>query len=176
MRYLKLFMLTLSLVLSSLIFAAEKPTIDYHIYQDNSTQSKVVGELKQNMTVIPIFYSKNMVKIANPKNGDVGWVNKQALSNTSIRVPIIMHHHGKNADQSSYEVITYSNNQLTPQQTEALMQRLNRQEYRMQRLMAEDFQMMQDQFNDPFFNNMSMPVLLQPIIVMPQQSKQPSKK
>ncbi len=71
-------------VLSTTIFATS-----LNIYEKPEGNSKIITSVQSGDQLMPIFYpdKKEWVKVANPKNGDVGWVKADALKGPMIVVP-----------------------------------------------------------------------------------------
>lgn len=154
------------------------------IYENPAATSKVVATVSQTQPLISIFQQGDWVKVANPQDGMVGWMPKTNLTNATA-VTITQQMPGvhqfvitENAKEGSpgnvYRVIQYSNNnQLTPQQVQAIFDRIQLQQRKMQ---ADFNQMISDAFRNmgqPFIDN-AMPKnfpILPPVIIIQQPEK-----
>lgn len=154
------------------------------VYQDPVVGSKVIATLPQGQALIPIFSQNDWVKVANPQNGDVGWVPKTSLTNaTTVTITqqtpglreFVITEQGKNGSATNiYRVIQYSDkNQLNPQQVQAVFNQIQAQ----QRKVQEDFNRM---INDAF-RSIGQPLMidvmpknfpvLPPVIIIQQPEK-----
>ena len=70
---------TLLFFLGAFSIAAFASTLD--IYEKPKDKAKVIAAMESGEQVMPIFYTekKDWVKVANPKNGDVGWAKVSEL-------------------------------------------------------------------------------------------------
>lgn len=80
----KLFRLLLALALIFVVAGCSADTLN--IYEKPDTHSKIIATAKSGDNLIAIFYTdkKDWIKVANPKNGEVGWVKA-----SEIKGPII---------------------------------------------------------------------------------------
>jgi uncharacterized protein YgiM (DUF1202 family) len=69
-----------------------------NLYSEPKTNSKVIGSVNLEKGVTLVYTPKNSdwVKVANPANGDVGWIKSAELSNNSYTMHII------NSDNNSH--------------------------------------------------------------------------
>jgi hypothetical protein len=164
------------MTISTLAFAA---TIN--LYEKPDSASKIITTIKTGDRLIPIFYTekKDWVKIANPKNGDVGWAQASEL-----KCPVIITNINGNITQQQivtdenhpkvYNVIQYSGTkELKPEDaqkmvkdTELQQQKIDESMQQMQQHMQQIFQDMSKVFEHNFY---TFPVI-QPIIVVPEIS------
>lgn len=127
------------------------------IYAEPQTKSKIITTIAQGHSLIPVFEQKDWVKVANPDNGDIGWVQKTIFdqntrtvgtvnNNANVREYLITNKDKDGKAQGTYRIITYSNTKpLDEQQAQALFNRIKEQQRRMQ----ESFnRMMDDAFHD----------------------------
>src|SRR5690349_1337169 len=62
---------------------ATKPTpstANITLYTTPDTKSKVVSTVPLGQALVVILQQKDWVKVADPRNGDVGWVQQQTLT------------------------------------------------------------------------------------------------
>lgn len=66
-------------------FAADKPAAKtaaieagkINLYADANESARIIDKFDVSANLIPIFEEKGWIKVGNPKNGEVGWVNKE---------------------------------------------------------------------------------------------------
>lgn len=106
-----------------------------NIYDKPEEKAKIIATIDSDSSIIPIFYNatKDWTKIANPKNGDVGWVKSSELKGPTIitdfngnifRQQFISDN--KNAPQS-YSIIQYSDgntHKLSPEETNKILTKI----------------------------------------------------
>jgi SH3-like domain-containing protein len=49
------------------------------LYQNPDSKSNVIATVKEGQAIIPIFHHDDWIKVGDPSNGNVGWVNKDQL-------------------------------------------------------------------------------------------------
>lgn len=142
------------------------------LYEQPDAKSKVTATLAKGETIIPILQQKDWIKIANPKNGDVGWAEKATIEkNTKSFLNItstdgsqyVITQKDKSGNmQSVYQVMQYSgNNPVIQKQQEEVFKQIQAQ----QKAAQEQLNKM---FSQPMFNNATVyriPVI-QPVIVI----------
>jgi len=142
------------------------------LYEQPDAKSKVIANLIKGETIIPLLQQKDWIKIANPKNGDVGWAEKATVekntksflnitSNDGSQYVITQKDKSGNT-QNIYQVMQYSGtNPANQKQSEEVFKQIQAQ----QKAMQEQFNKM---FSQPMFNNATIyrvPVM-QPVIVI----------
>jgi hypothetical protein len=124
------------------------PTNGITIYTEPTASAKAVATLAAGQQLIPVYQQKNWVKVANPANGDIGWVKQadlqQAASAKSqqamMQNVVITQQNG--ADKKVYQIDANGNIQvLKGTQADAVIKK-----------MTEQQQQMQDQFNKMMSN------------------------
>lgn len=128
------------------------------VHETPDTKSKVLETIAAKQMIIPFFEQKDWVKIAYPKNGQVGWVVKADLSQNTLTVvsvnnprddQYIVTQKSSDDNHKIYSAVEYSNNtKFNQQQTEDLIKQIQLQQ-----------QQMQERFNKMF---------AQPIIIIQQ--------
>lgn len=131
------------------------------IHETADAKSKVIETITAKQTIIPFFEQKDWVKIANPKNGQVGWVAKTDLTQNTLTVvsvnnsddnQYIVTQKSSDGNHKIYSAVKYSNNpKFNQQQTEDWIQKIQLQQ-----------QQLQEHFNKMF---------AQPIIIIQQPAK-----
>lgn len=56
-------------------YGADEKKYQVNLYQSPDTGANVLQKITPGQKLIPIFHRKDWVKVANPQNGDVGWIN-----------------------------------------------------------------------------------------------------
>ncbi|MCB1828339.1 MAG: hypothetical protein KDH94_07915 [Coxiellaceae bacterium] len=72
----KLLLLVIAFFLTTTTFAAAKDQI---LLYNTPKGDKVLDRLPGNAALIPIYQKKDWVKVGDPRNGHVGWVNKKQV-------------------------------------------------------------------------------------------------
>jgi hypothetical protein len=131
------------------------------IYEKPEDGAKVMTTIKEGERVIPIFYTekKDWVKVANPKNGDVGWAKANALqgpvvvtniSDSTVQQQIVV---GKEKEPRVYSVVQYSGpREMKPEEAKKMIKEYEERQQAvhasMQRMQEEMQQIMQNMFKD----------------------------
>ena len=165
-----LVLLTLFAISSSSTCIAK--AINY--YDQPKAESKLLGTMDSESGVITIYKPKegDWIKVADPRNGNVGWIKSSELGNTNFNLNVI---NGNNGNQT-YHVIQFGNVEpVTNEQVNQYMKKMHERHNKMQQDMQK---MMNDMMQDPWFGWGHFPMIM-PIIVVPEKSitpaKQPSK-
>jgi hypothetical protein len=139
-----------------------------NLYDLPKDGSKVVGTIDSATGIIPIFSPKdvNWVKVADPKNGNVGWIKSTDLNSangSNFSFKVITTGSGPN----SYQVVQFGSPQpFTSEQAKTIMKNM---EVRQQQLQKDIQKMMQNMLN---ITGSTIPMLA-PMIIVPD--KQPIK-
>lgn len=155
------------------LFVVTSSAFAFNVYDKPENNAKVVMTLKADESVIPIFYTekKDWVKIANPKNGDIGWVKASELkapmvitkvTEGGVQQQVVI---DKDKEPNVYSVIQYSApHEMTKEETQKMVKDFERRQNTMResmKKMHDDMQkMMQDMFKD--FDDMFVPVPITP--------------
>ena len=165
-------------------------TIDLHAKPVE--KSKVTTQVNAGTRLLPIYYpgKGQWLKVADPKNGNVGWVRFKDLNGASPvagmhgvkyhqKIVTKSDNHGKGPQV--YRVVEYSGTQkLKPKQVQELVQHMQMQSQRMQAQMQHMMQNMQASFNsmqpiNPVMEGqgmMDMPMVQPVVVVSVPQSQQ----
>ena len=110
-----------------------------NLYLEPKAGSKLVSTLNTNAGITIVYSPKSgeWVKVANPANGDVGWVKYRDLGSNAYNMRIITSDNGKH----SFRVYQFSTgaNSYNPQQLEKEMRQFEQQQRMMQAQMAHVF-------------------------------------
>lgn len=136
-----------------------------NLHETPQVDSKIIGNINTEMGVMPIFTPKgsNWVKVADPSNGNVGWVESKELNQGGFQFNVINSHNGKQFSQT----IQYSGN------ANAARQQIDKTIYDMQKryeMIERDMhKLMQDMFASNFFTMHEHPAIQVVTKPTPQQ-------
>jgi hypothetical protein len=151
-----------------LLTSAEAKSINF--YEQPKADSKLVGTLDSDAGVITIYTPKDgdWIKVADPRNGNVGWIKSSDLSGSSTTsFNIISTGNGP----KGYQVIQFGNSKpFTAEQYTQAMKQFEMQQEAIQKNMQ---QMMNNMFKDLPQQWMSYPMMV-PVIVVPEKSVKPA--
>ncbi|MDR1057111.1 MAG: SH3 domain-containing protein [Coxiellaceae bacterium] len=101
---MKIFLSTI-IILFGIVLSTVTRAVTLNIYERPETNSKVVASLTKGKQLIPIFYTdkKDWVKVANPQNGDVGWVQVNKLKSPIIITQV-------NGSEVQQQIVTIQDN------------------------------------------------------------------
>lgn len=154
------FIFLMSLFLSSHTFAKS-----LSLYEEPKKDAKIVSTVDPDKGIVPIFSPKNSewTKIADPSNGNVGWVKSSDINNMRTTFHVTSSGDGS----QSYQIIQYGN--MKPYSEEELKKIRERNE-----AMQKDMQKMVDhmfaEFHHPWMN---FPMIL-PVVVIPEKTATPT--
>lgn len=139
-----------------------------NLYFEPKQDSKVVETMNSEKGVITIFQPKNSdwIKVANPQNGNVGWVKMNELSNTQFNLQIIQSGNGP----QQYQVIQYGN--MPPAQSQSINASIEQMQKRQQLIQKEMQQNMQNMFRLMQEEWANFPMIVP--VVMTIDKKQPA--
>lgn len=175
----------LTLLASFLFITLPALAKEINLYDQPTTNAKVVATVDPAVGIIPIFSPKNgdWIKIGDPRNGNVGWVKTSDLK--SIKGPVTFTQKVTNTENGpqAYQIIQYGQ---TPQLTNEQIQKIQQQQQLFQQSVQKIIQDMMNDMNNLFpagfsqhdFNVMNgsgnFPLIV-PIIVVPEKSTQQQK-
>jgi hypothetical protein len=136
------------------------------LYDQPKADAKSIGTIDSEVGIIPIFTTKDntWIKVADPKNGNVGWIQSSDLNvnnsnGFSFSQKMISTGHGPH----SYVIQFGTPQLLTPEQSKEFFKRLQEQT---QSIQENTQKMMQDIFKNMDQFEMQFPIIM-PVIVMP---------
>lgn len=91
--------------------AASKPTAGIQLFEQPNAQSKIIATIPQGQPIIPIYTEKDWTKIADPSNGNVGWVNNETLTQQGMVFTKTITKSVSAPNEKGTQVINYSGNQ-----------------------------------------------------------------
>jgi len=166
--------LLLSLLLPLSAFAKS-----INFYDEPKDNAKVVGSLDSDVGIIPIYTPEkgDWIKVADPRNGNVGWVKMKDLGDNAGTTGYTFTQRFINTGTSpqTYQVIQFGGpNKMTPEQIQNQLKQTKLQQQQMQENMNKAMQnMMNDMnnlyhWNNAWFNN-NTPFIM-PVLVIPTQN------
>lgn len=169
----------LSVTFSCVAFAKE-----ISLYEQPKADAKVVGAVDLATGIIPIYTPKEgeWVKVADPKNGNVGWIKSSELSATdSLQTTVTVRQSPQNTNKesSAYQIMQYSQpKKLTMDEAQAITKQMQAQTmfesvHRSMHQMINDMNRMFD--NDWYFmHNRHVPVIM-PLVIVPVEKSTDTK-
>lgn len=170
--FLKFLNLMLSAIILSLpvtVFAKE-----ISLYDQPKSDAKAIGAIDLSAGIIPIYTPKEggWVKIADPKNGNVGWVKSSDLNSAVTSQSIFTFTQSiDNKTPTTYRIIQFGQpTNLTPEQTKTLVKQMQTEQQEMQKSMQNMMRNMDQLFyNDwHFMHHEAFPFFV-PVMIMPVQ-------
>lgn len=148
---------------------------------DQAKNGKVIKRLTPNVRLVPIYQRENWVKVGDPRDGQVGWINLVQYQKARYKYyrpdiqTLYVHIDANNKGKPTLNVIAYKNGKpLSQKDAIELYNRLRKQQeeqYRnMQRFSMTMEQMMDQDFlnAERFFDSAWMnPPWMEPIILIP---------
>jgi hypothetical protein len=147
----------LGMVLLSITSIATAKNIT--MYEEPKTASKNAGELDSQVGVITIFSPKNSewIKVADPRDGKVGWIKSNELNNTKVSFNMI---------QSTEE----KNRQHLFQTSNPSIQRINEEIRSFESHQRAMGRLMHEMFADSLFTS---PLFIPVVVVQERTAKSP---
>ncbi len=158
------FFIALSFCVMNLLSSASAKTIN--LYDDPTTAANIVDTLNSASGVILIYSPKDgtWVKIANPKNGNVGWVKSSELGNNSTTQTRVSVASGSGEDGKEVSTIMHFGNsvKITTEQAQAMVKKLKLQQQAVHQSMQHMVNDMNKLFQEEWklFNQTSFPVVI----------------
>lgn len=141
-----------------------------NLYAEPKDNAKIVATIDSGLGIITIFTPKESewIKVADPKNGNVGWIKSQDLNGgTQFSFKIMT----KGDNNAGYQIIESN---MTPYQTTQLKGFIKEMRERQQKL-QKDMQKLMDEMTADFNKNwMNFPMIM-PVIVVPEKTTPPFK-
>lgn len=110
MKKIILFIITSLFFCNTWAETSSSQAIELHEQPD--PKSKIVGTIAPNEALIPIFSKDHWLKVADPNNGNVGWISDEVFKQQNIPYIKIYTQKMGNPNSSSYQIIQYSGNTL----------------------------------------------------------------
>ena len=131
-KYYLVKLITLFLTFTALAFTSMAYAKDVTMYDQPKADAKIVGAADLSTGIIPIFTPKSgdWVKIADPRNGNVGWVKSSELTNSGSFsfTQRIINNNGKGPQ--TYQIIQYGKppQNMSNEQVQNMVQKLQTQQ------------------------------------------------
>ena len=134
-----------------------------NLYSEPKTDSKVTGTIntQAGVTIVYTPKSSEWIKVANPSNGDVGWVKGSDLGDAGYNMRVFTS--GDGSHRYSVYQLSSGNSQFNQKQLEIDMRNIEQQQRMLQIHMAHIF-------NDMFY--FPQPVFVVPVVTVPERPKQ----
>jgi len=155
--------------LAALCFASTCFATKINLYDQPNANVKPIGTIETNSGIIPIFTPKDSAwtKVADPTNGNVGWVKQADLKAGGFTFTQEVISTGNKPTTQSFTLYG-SPSPLTAAQTQEIMNRIVQSQKDVQNMMHEIFK------NGASPNLPNFPIIM-PVIVMPEQKAAPQK-
>ena len=127
MRRLLIVLAMLLISMSSFVFAQTQEK-SFDLRESPNTNSKSIAQLPMGSPIMPIIRQNGWVKVADPKTGNVGWVQSEKLEKSPVVITQIIAGSSSYCKDNNCQFSFYSSNQpLTPQENDMLWQRIHAQ-------------------------------------------------
>ncbi len=156
-------------------------TID--LYEQPKDGAKVIGTLDSQEGIIAIYTPEKStwIKVADPRNGNVGWVKVKDLGSASTTdYTFTQRFINTGNSPQTYQIIQFGGpNKMTPEQIQQQLKQTEQQQLRIQENMNKAMQNMINDMNNLYhwntqwYNN-GTPFVM-PVIVIPAQTLPPIK-
>lgn len=144
----------LGLAISVNVVAAPKPDKKapaqrVSIYSQPSTRSKIIEKVSPNADLVEIFKkNQDWVKVGNPTNGNVGWINEkqyrqawEAFNKPDIRTVYVQYTKADKNGKPQVNIIAYQNGEkVSDKEAKKLYQQIKKQNFAEQKKMQQFFQ------------------------------------
>ncbi len=165
----------------------QQETSQVNIYQNPDVKAHVLEKINPAQRLVPIFHKGNWIKVGDPQNGEVGWINRQeyqkamsAYYEPNIQTLYIHTTPGQNG-QSTINVVAYKNGKkLSDKEAQVLYKRIEIQQKKQAEYMQRVFWNMDNVLESEMHHmpqyfvappNMGFaPEFIQPVIVVTQPS------
>lgn len=174
-----IFTLLLTLLLPLCVFAKS-----INLYEEAKDGAKQIGTLDTQVGIIAIYTPEkgDWIKVADPRNGLVGWVKVKDLGGANTtEYTFTQHFINTGNTPQTYQIIQFGGpNKMTPEQVQLQLKQNEQQQVLMQENMNKAMQnMIKDlnrlyQWNSQWYNKSSpfiMPVLVFPAQTPPVKNK-----
>lgn len=150
------------IVAFSLFFVSLSYAKNINLYEQPKADSKLVGTIDSNAGIMTIFTPKEggWVKVADPRNGNVGWIKSTDLNDIGFHVNVMTSGDGT----QQYQVIQYGTTK--PANPAQLSESMKQMQLRREAIQKDMQQMMQDMYtNSPWMN---APIIM-PVLIVPEK-------
>jgi len=121
--------LLVAMVSISVLAFGETQEKSFNLLESPNNNSKIVSKLAVGTPIMPIIRQNGWVKIADPKTGVVGWVQSDKIEKSPVVITQIISGGSTYCQDNNCQFSFYSGSKpLTPQENDALWQRVHVQE------------------------------------------------
>lgn len=167
------------LLLTVLVLPLPGSAKTINFYSEPNDKAKSSGTIDLEAGIIPIFTLKKSewIKVADPRNGNVGWVKNNDLSNNNTtEYSFIQHFMQTGKNPQVYQIIQFGTPQKLP--TEQLQAFVKQQQLQQQQIQQNIRQLVEDmnkfyQRNMPGFSAIPFTI---PVIIVPVENRAISNK
>lgn len=163
MKKFTLIMASICLIITSSVFATNQKSTppEVMIYSQPSESSKVIEKINPNVRLVEIFQkSKDWIKVGNPNNGNVGWINQQQyqqawneFNQPNIKTIFVQYSKNDKNGKPEMNVIAYQNGKkVSDKEAKELYEKIKKQNSAEQKQMQQFFSQV-NQNMGPFFSN-----------------------
>lgn len=155
-RVRKLLKILIAAMMSISVLAfGEAQEKSFNLFESPNNNSKIVATLATGTPIIPIIRQNGWVKIADPKTGNVGWVQSSKIDKSPVVITQIISGGSQYCQDNDCQFSFYSSRKpLTSHENDALWQRIQVQE----RYLLSQQATMQKQMNE-FMNDLDQLML-----------------
>ncbi|ACJ21179.1 SH3 domain-containing protein [Coxiella burnetii] len=157
-----------------------------NLYEKPQSNAKILQKLSPAERLIPIYRQKGWIKVGDPRNGEVGWVNRdqyyealQKYYQPDIQTVFIRAEHNEKGKRT-IDVVAYKNGKkLTDKEAQQLYEQIKNQQAKesrymrhvfwdMDKLMAQQMRAFSRWMDNPWNGNLSDfdPTVVQPLIIL----------
>ena len=168
------------LFISALLFPLFLYAKSISLYEEPKDTAKIVASIDLDIGVIPIFSPEksDWIKVADPRNGNVGWVKMKDLgSSGTTQYTFTQRFINTGKSPQSYQIIQFGGpEKMSPEQVQNMLKKTETQQLQVQENINKAMQNMMNDMNDLYrwnsnwFNN-GMPLIM-PVIVIPAGNMQ----
>jgi len=165
---------------------ANKAATEVKLYAENNDSSKVLAKIDVSQNLVPFFSKGGWIKVGDPANGQVGWINKgryrEAMNDAIHQSVQTVYIEQTKVNGKKPEITVYQNGQkLSGKKADEIYERVNKQQAQMQEHFAR-FQKRMNQWanaqmqmmNNPMMGFSMMP-MMQPIVIVENNPGKPAK-
>ena len=149
------------------MLAASSVAKPVNLYEQPNANSKMVETVDSSSSIITIFTPKDSdwIKVADPRNGNVGWIKASDLGNNKLSINVITTGDSPN----SYQIIQFGNTKFFT--TEQIQQVVKNIELRQQTIQKDMQKMMQEILNH---SQWRFPLIMPATVAPEQKSAMPA--
>lgn len=149
---------------------------EIRLYDQPKADAKVVGNVDLAAGFIPIYTSKEQtwIKIADPRNGNVGWVKSNELNSGNTQASFTFtqsYINDVNKSPMTYRIIQFGEpSKLSSEQTQTMIKQMQIQQLSFEKSIQNMMRDMDQLFYDDWhFMHGNFPFLM-PVVIMPAQN------